>query len=364
MSFSIFPKDDKRQALRLRRTLMAMGAGVIHIILSFFLFHLNLFWITGEQFYLLLGFFTAGHLSIILAIRTGFNKRFRDPSLTLFQMYWALFCIMVTVFFLKEQRALILYFYFLAMVFGSFRMGRTQFTLCAVIAVASYILTITALWAVHPEYVDIGKETAGATAFGLVMFGFSLLGSEISALRETLNRRKNDLTKALSRIEEIAVIDELTGLSNRRQIMGILTEQQSLVNRGIYLYSVCFMDLDHFKEINDTHGHLIGDTVLKKFALAANGQIRTGDHVGRIGGEEFIVIAAGANREAATTLAERIRRITESIDFSDGAGDLRITVSVGVTMSRVGETIDDMLTRADKALYTAKQNGRNRVETI
>ncbi len=364
MTFSIIPKDDKRQALRVRRTLMALTGGIIHFIICYFLMSLGLFWISKTQFFLMFIPIGVAELSIFFTIRLGINKHFKDPSLTHLQMYMTVVVVTITIFFLKEQRPILYLIEVLIMIFGSLRMRLNQFLLITITAIGLTAIAIFTSHYLHPEYFNMGIEVAGLVSFGLVMFCFALIGTEVSTLREMLNQRKNDLKKALTRIEEIAIIDELTGIYNRRQIMGILNEQQSLVDRGIYMFSVCFMDLDHFKNVNDTHGHSIGDIVLKKFSDAAKSQTRAGDHVASIGGEEFLVVAAGANKEAAATVAERIRHCAESMDFSNDAKGLKVTVSIGVTMCRMGEKIDEILSRADKALYQAKQGGRNRVVSL
>jgi diguanylate cyclase (GGDEF)-like protein len=122
------------------------------------------------------------------------------------------------------------------------------------------------------------------------------------------------------------------------------------------------LDLDHFKRVNDDHGHLVGDTVLAKVAEAVQGAIRGADSAVRYGGEEFCIILPGTRQREARTVAERVRQAIEAIDFSDTQGDLKVTGSLGVATLAGHEEIREWLQRADIALFTAKHDGRNRVE--
>lgn len=121
------------------------------------------------------------------------------------------------------------------------------------------------------------------------------------------------------------------------------------------------IDLDHFKTLNDTHGHLAGDEVLRQFANVLQGSLRQSDILCRWGGEEFIVLLREAEGRQAIEVAEKIRRRTEQLTFSHADQPLRLTVSIGLSALRRDDSLHSLLTRADHALYRAKQGGRNRV---
>lgn len=154
----------------------------------------------------------------------------------------------------------------------------------------------------------------------------------------------------------------MTQVFNRRQMYKILEHQKALGDRGIHPFSICIFDLDHFKRVNDTFGHAAGDTVLKTVAQETHKNLRNIDHIARYGGEEFILILTNAEKDEALDCAERIRRVVARLVFDNLPDDIRITISVGVTEFKSGEPIQDAINRADKALYRAKLNGRDRVE--
>jgi len=125
------------------------------------------------------------------------------------------------------------------------------------------------------------------------------------------------------------------------------------------------LDIDHFKQVNDTYGHPVGDRVLQAVTLACLDALRQNDSLGRLGGEEFVALLPGTDAEGALLVAERLRRqVAEAATVLDeGGAELRVTVSLGIAMLEPGEaSAGDLLQRADAALYRAKEAGRNRVE--
>jgi len=164
-------------------------------------------------------------------------------------------------------------------------------------------------------------------------------------------------------LTRLATIDALTGVANRRHFMELAEAELARVHRLGQPAALLMLDLDHFKRINDTHGHAAGDAVLAAFADTLRGALRKIDHVGRLGGEEFAVLLPGAAREAAVALAERVRKATLARTVAAGGNAIVATVSIGVATLRADdERPDTALARADAALYRAKQAGRNRVE--
>ena len=157
-----------------------------------------------------------------------------------------------------------------------------------------------------------------------------------------------------------AKTDFLTGIKNRQSIDVVLSEQLNSAKRHNRSFSIIFIDVDHFKRINDDHGHDVGDLVLKQLCDLISSQIRSIDKFGRWGGEEFIIVAPETNQAEAQAFAEKIRAAIGNYYFENG---LRVTASFGVTQYRKDETINTLLKRADSILYNAKRNGRNRVET-
>ena len=165
------------------------------------------------------------------------------------------------------------------------------------------------------------------------------------------------------RLRDLTLLDPLTGVANRRGIEREAARAIGGATRPGDSVSLLILDLDHFKAINDRHGHAAGDRVLRAAADAWHTVLRGCDPLGRIGGEEFVVVCADTTLEQAMVVAERLREATAALRFDDIDAALRVTVSIGVAQSqRSGDTHEGVLARADAALYRAKQRGRDRVE--
>ncbi len=164
-------------------------------------------------------------------------------------------------------------------------------------------------------------------------------------------------------LQEFATTDSLTRLPNRRHFMTRMHEELARVHRGQPSSAVLMCDLDHFKKINDSHGHAAGDLVLRHFADVLQEQLRKNDTAGRIGGEEFAVVLSGATLVSATQFAERIRQRMVSQTLTIAGQPIAVTVSIGIAVMLVGDVhVDAVLSRSDSALYRAKEAGRNRIE--
>ncbi|MEZ2745752.1 GGDEF domain-containing protein [Halopseudomonas bauzanensis] len=164
----------------------------------------------------------------------------------------------------------------------------------------------------------------------------------------------------------LALHDELTGLPNRRYSLEVLTRWLAGMERGRQPLSLMMLDIDHFKRINDTHGHLTGDRSLQQLAEILRARLRTQDHVGRLGGEEFLVILPNTTASGAHELAETLRRSVEQMaSDSDDSSAPNMTISIGVCTLEADTRLnpEEAIDRADAALYQAKQKGRNRIET-
>ena len=177
-----------------------------------------------------------------------------------------------------------------------------------------------------------------------------------------LLRDITDRKKLLEKIERLATVDPLTGLFNRRHFAELASKEIDLAARYGRPVSFILIDLDHFKDINDTYGHTIGDAVLKEFSTQLDGALRKVDVAARYGGEEFVILLPNIATEAAETTAERLRKIVETTPILTDAGPMSITMSLGVTCYTGGgeQSLEIQLDRADQALYESKLNGRNR----
>jgi diguanylate cyclase (GGDEF)-like protein len=169
---------------------------------------------------------------------------------------------------------------------------------------------------------------------------------------------------AHDRLQRLAALDPLTGLYNRRFGLERLKEEYGRARRSTSPLAVIMFDIDHFKAVNDTYGHLAGDRVLVRVARVARGVVRQGDVLLRYGGEEFAAILPGASLRDAAMVAERMRRIVGEALIKEGEAVLRVTISLGVVSCPELDVAsqEDLLRTADELLYKAKANGRDRVE--
>jgi diguanylate cyclase (GGDEF)-like protein len=164
-----------------------------------------------------------------------------------------------------------------------------------------------------------------------------------------------------SELEHLATHDSLTGAFNRRALIEACELELARCRRNHGIMALLMIDLDHFKAVNDTHGHPVGDRVLVDFVARVKSLLRQPDQLGRFGGEEFVALLPETSLDEARVVAERLRATIESSN-----GDLPpCTVSIGITVSRPDDAgLDEIITRADAALYQAKHAGRNRVESV
>ncbi|HEX7809725.1 MAG TPA: GGDEF domain-containing protein, partial [Thermoanaerobaculia bacterium] len=163
------------------------------------------------------------------------------------------------------------------------------------------------------------------------------------------------------RVRNMALTDELTQLPNRRHILDVLDAAMEDAKRHRRPAAVIAFDIDRFKRINDTHGHAAGDTVLRAVAQTCKIAMRPIDQIGRIGGEEFLIVLLNATSEQAFEIAERLRTAVENLDFSSIEEGLRVTISLGVWITEDYEP-HAAIAAADSLLYRAKESGRNRIE--
>ena len=175
-----------------------------------------------------------------------------------------------------------------------------------------------------------------------------------------LRKSNDELLEAYALLQQLVTVDPLTGLENCRSIM-IFTELQiKLAQRYKSFFSILLIDLDYFKKINDTYGHLIGDEILKNIAKILKYVLRNVDHIGRFGGEEFIVILPNTNLKNAVVTAEKVREAIANFKHNIEEQIIQATVSIGIaSYNPLDDDVNQIIERADQALYKAKSSGRN-----
>lgn len=213
-------------------------------------------------------------------------------------------------------------------------------------------------WVVHRQLLDGLRQTVRNRR----------LYQELKAAREDLHRVNADLEarnaalhEASEQLRSMALHDELTGTYNRRFLYDELTKEVAMSARYGTPTTLLLVDLDWFKGVNDRHGHLVGDAVLKEVVLLLQSRLRDTDTLSRFGGEEFVINLRMTSGADALILAERLRTLVEEHAFSSLPEGEQLTISIGVAECRAGDDIDRWLSRADSACYEAKSTGRNRV---
>lgn len=189
----------------------------------------------------------------------------------------------------------------------------------------------------------------------LASFSFGLLSAFV------LEKAHKTMFLNQSRLALSASIDGLTGLWNRARIDQFFAEEIERSTRYRTPFSLILIDIDHFKSVNDTHGHTVGDVVLRQFASLLRNNVRAVDKVGRLGGEEFLIVLPAVDEQQAQAAARTLQQRINSFDFDTVC---RRTASFGVTQFLADESLHSMLERVDRALYKAKENGRNRIEAL
>src|SRR5574341_1416076 len=347
---NIFPADE-RQSLRLGRFLMATGTSLlVCLALLLFAFLDLLPWraaLEGTAGVVVIG------LAFFVLFRTGLNLRFSDPSLTTEQIGAAILFLAYIMYHSGPAREAFALFYPVAMLFGVLRLSASRLMVLALLALAVHGTMLQLTYLREPTM----NVRAAITEFAVLMIvlpWFAVMGGYVNRLRVRLSDSHKELKKAFEQIGELAVRDELTGVHNRRFLMETLARERLRAERMSDPFAVCLIDLDHFKSINDTLGHGVGDAVLSEFAELSPRSLRAIGTFGRFGGEEFLIVLPGTGRQGALSVAERVRAATEAAAFRDVPAERRVTISVGVATHAKGEDITSLLHRADQALYQGK----------
>jgi diguanylate cyclase (GGDEF)-like protein len=299
-----------------------------------------------------------------LLLASGWSERFEDHYLVAPQM--ALNTLVNVAFLLAAPQVgvLLLMVQFVIFAFGALRMSMRQVVVMStLIAVALGGVMVQAGDQLALPSATLVQRLLSGLWFGLVLARSALLGLYGAQLRGLLARRNAELASTSKRLERLASRDDLTGALSRRRIMAALAEARAHTDQGGACFGVALLDIDHFKQVNDRHGHPAGDEVLRRFVRIANaGGLRSSDRLGRYGGEEFLLLLrSAADESSALAATDRLRRIIAKSPWAEIAPGLAVTVSGGVAMYAGEESIEQLLSRADKALYQAKQAGRDRI---
>lgn len=302
-----------------------------------------------------------GFVGVGVLIRTGVTRRLADPSLTTFQMVYAIACAAWGYAVAESAHAIAPMMLAVILMFGMFGMTMRQVAWIAAYTVALFASVMAWESAHDPAHYDPEDSFLLFLMMTTVIVGVVLLTARLHRMRDHLRERSTALRQALDQIERLATHDELTGLVNRRHMQKLLEDERARSQRGHLPWCVALIDVDHFKHINDAHGHACGDEVLRALGERAAGLIRCTDALGRWGGEEFVLLLPATPLAAAHTSVDRVRQHFNEHPLLVGAISLTLSFSAGLTEHRFGESVAQTLERADQLAYRAKQAGRNRV---
>lgn len=294
-------------------------------------------------------------------VRFGKTRSMRDPTLMLPQQGFSLLCIAFAYTAIGPyDRGLVLVLIALVMVFGMYTHHPRQAVFTGVLAMLLLAICMGVLSHLDPQYYPPTLELLRFELMLGTLPPLILAAYQISAWRNRLAQQRRELRETLQRVQELASRDALTGLYNRRHMQDKLVDSMKRYERYGERFTLVLIDLDHFKRINDQHGHRIGDEALMSFAAAATLALRESDTVGRWGGEEFLFILPNTSPTKALVALDRLRTALQHCSISAKVPSLRVAFSAGVAQHDVAVQVHRTLERADRALYEAKRAGRDR----
>ncbi len=350
---------ERRRRQRGQMMLMVLMSYLVDGLLLLALAFLGTVAILVPLAYLAAGITSCGVFYAVM--RGAAGERWRDEYLVTPQMLLTSTINLAFVVWAPEVGLLLLMVLFTIFAFGALRMSAGWVMGgCLVIAVAVAAVVVLVGERLSLPMSSWQERVVSGLWLALVLARSALLGLYSAQFRRALVQRNAVLAATFEKLEHLANRDELTGALNRRSAMRLLDDERQRMQRTGTPFSVALLDLDHFKQINDTRGHAMGDEVLRRFTLKATAEMRATDRLGRYGGEEFLLVfTATSDAPAAITAAERVRLGIERHDWAELVPGLHVTVSAGVAVCRPAETVTQLLARADAALYTAKRDGRN-----
>ncbi|WP_290867718.1 GGDEF domain-containing protein [Aquabacterium sp.] len=301
------------------------------------------------------------YLVIYALVRSGRTQKLSDPALMVPQNVFALLAIAFAYTAVgPNDRGAVLVLIALVVVFGMYTHTPRQSAAIGVMAMLLLGGSMVVLSRWDPVYYPPARELIRFELMAGTMPALILSGFQLASWRTRLSTQRRELQEALDQVHQLATRDALTGLLNRRAMQDLLDEQLRRFERHGEHFALALIDLDHFKRINDQHGHRTGDDALKAFAQAATTCLRETDTVARWGGEEFLVLMPHTGAHKATTALQRLRSMLSETTVGATEAGIRLGFSSGVAVHEVATPLTQTLERADRALYQAKEAGRGR----
>ncbi|GIZ11026.1 diguanylate cyclase [Pseudomonas sp. NCCP-436] len=364
----ITPRRTQRSLRRLllKRFAMALATYVMMALVCWFAVFSGLYqgarvtvvWLTVGVF--------ASQLVFLWLFLSGRNLLFRDPSMTEGQLLVALTWLALVLALFDSVRGSILAFYVPILLFGVLKLTPRAFVRCCVFAFFGFAAMML-IEVYRQQLVSLGMAWLQVWVLLVLLVWLSLFSCYVQSMRQRMRQRRfalqanqNTLRGMMRQLEDLAATDELTGLYNRRHFLRLASREVQRMQPGLH-HGLALIDLDHFKRINDAHGHAAGDRVLQTFAAIVRACLRDGDIVARYGGEEFVLLLPNTDTDQFLACCERLREAfarAEPVGIEVGP----LSLSIGMTLLSADDDLDEALQRADQALYKAKRSGRNRCD--
>jgi diguanylate cyclase len=352
---------ERRHARRFAHNLVAVSTGAIHSVASYYAYFQDWTWVSINTLHVYFSFFYIVNIAILAFVRSPKVMDVSRHHLVFYETLWAISYFAITTIFFVEMRLALILPGLLSLGFASFRLSARYSWLLMTIFCSSYLF---GFW-VRSEFgfslVSINKEVIETAVLVMLSGGFVIMGQAMAKLREANKTKNNELKSALSRLETIAVQDDLTNVYNRKHIVDVISRFRSLFNRNQTPFTICYIDVDSFRNINESFGHQAGDEVLIQIGRLAVEASRDCDVFGRFGGEEFVLVLPSTDIHGAVVLAKRLNKMVKDIRFNSIHYMLQVTVSIGIAQIMENESVEQFIARAEKALLDAKNSGRDKV---
>ncbi len=302
-----------------------------------------------------------GMVVFFALIRSGWSRRWREPSLTVPQMLYALVCGALAYALLGPARGGVFPIVMVILMFGMFVVTPGEMVRVSLFTVLLYGATFALMSLLAPAVYRPAVELGHFLMIATMVPAAAILAGRVAQMRQRLRQRRDELAGALERIRELATRDELTGLVNRRHMQELMEQEHQRCIRSGQTFCLAKLDIDRFKRVNDEHGYAMGDVVLRTLSLEAMRQVRTADLLARWSGEEFMLMLPDTRAALARGGVERLVQRLSALRIVQGAAAVSVTVSAGLAEHHAGETVEQTLERAAAALAEAKAEGGNRL---
>lgn len=292
-------------------------------------------------------------------IRSSKRLQLQPAQLALYQGNFAIVCITAAYTIVGPARGAVLAILLVVLVFCAFALTPDRSRRMSVFAIVLLGAAMTAMVGRDPVRFKPQLEATHFLLAATMLLVVAYLTGELSKLRAHLKAQNDELADALSRIQTLATRDELTSLANRRYMTEILADEERRRKMQGQPVCIALIDIDLFKQINDTYGHAAGDKVLCAFARQAQAVLRNSDVLARWGGEEFLLLLPDTDLPSARLVIERLKEQLAALDFSAIVPGRRVTFSSGLVALPPDESTEEGISRADHAMYRAKAAGRD-----